>query len=85
MAAEKLMGKHIELLPIPEEVKISEKYLRDERIVAYDKDYLKPVKKKQVGDAFHEKIEKNRQENSGSPSRKRARRGKAVPAKRGKK
>ncbi|MBI9069648.1 MAG: DEAD/DEAH box helicase [Salinivirgaceae bacterium] len=84
MEAEKLMGKHILLLPIPEEVNISEKFLRDEKAVPFDKDYLKPIKKKKVGAAYHEKSEKNKQENSGSPSRKRARRGKAVPAKRAK-
>lgn len=85
LAVESLMGKQLAIEEIPAEVKLSEKYLRDEKIVAYDKDYLAPVKKGQSGGAYHEKSEKNKQVNSGSPSKKRARRGKRVPAKRSKK
>lgn len=85
MAAEQLMGKKIELSEIPDEVTLSDKFLHDEKIVPFDKDYLAPIKKKTGGAAYHEKSEKNKQVNSGSPSKKRARRGKRVPAKRGRK
>ena len=73
-AIELMMKLQISLIPIPEEVVISEHYTKEEKPDLFDKNYLKikPAKKQTGGSAFHEKKEKNKKQNSGSPSKKRA-------------
>ncbi len=71
---EELMKKEIHIEPIPKEVEVSYAYTDEERPKLYDKTYLKIKKSKPQDGAFHEKSEKNKQQNSGSPSKKRKRR-----------
>jgi ATP-dependent RNA helicase RhlE len=59
-AVEKLMKKSIPMFPVPENVEISNIYSEDEKPDLGNKDYLKPVKRKSSGGAFHDKKEKNR-------------------------
>lgn len=69
---EVLMEKEIPLLELPEDLIISEIYGQDERPDENeDKGYLKRPNFKVSQGAFHEKSEKNKQVNSGSPSKKR--------------
>lgn len=68
---EELMRKHISIEPLPKNLTISDIYTEDEKPKLYDKDYLKIIGKKGSQGAFHEKKEKNKQVNSGSPSKKR--------------
>lgn len=62
---EELMQMEIPLLEIPNEVEISKELIEEER--PQIKERNNPVKrdKKEVGDAFHEKKEKNKKENVG--------------------
>ena len=68
---EKLMNKSIDLLEIPEEVEISDIYTDEEKPNLADKHYLKLISLKNSKGAFHEKKEKNKKVNSGSPALKR--------------
>ena len=69
---EKLMNRKIPFLDLPEDIDISDILTDDEKPKIPEKNYLKPVSKKKIaGAAFHEKKEKNKKKNSGSPARKR--------------
>ena len=68
---EKLMSKNIDLLEIPEDVEISDIYTDEEKPNLADKHYLKLISLKNSQGAFHEKKEKNKKTNSGSPALKR--------------
>jgi ATP-dependent RNA helicase RhlE len=74
-AVEKLMKKSIPLFPVPENVEISNIYSEDEKPDLGNKDYLKPIKRKISGGAYHDKKEKNRKKNSGSPAKKNSGKG----------
>lgn len=85
IAAELLMEKEIEILPIPEGVEIAE------RLLEFEKDRLKVKQllkrpKQEGGEAFHEKKDKNKKVNLGGPGktkpRKTAPRNRGVEAKR---
>lgn len=69
-AIEKLMNKPIPIIDLPESIEISTIFTDEERPKTLQKNYLKPPKLVSQG-AFHEKSEKNKQTNSGSPSKKR--------------
>ncbi|CAM3557085.1 putative ATP-dependent RNA helicase [Flavobacterium saliperosum S13] len=66
--AELLMEKELELLPIPEGVKIEEKRLEFEKDKKKVKFLMKKVKL-EGGAAFHEKSDKNKQVNLGGPGK----------------
>lgn len=72
-AIEALMNRTIELVKLPDDLVVSTQFLDDEKgPVLYDKHYLKaPAMNKSAG-AFHEKKEKNKKENSGSPAKRGA-------------
>ena len=70
-AVETLMNKNIDLLDFPEEVEISDIYTDEEKPNLADKHYLKLISLKNSQGAFHEKKEKNKKVNSGSPALKR--------------
>lgn len=77
--AEVLMGKELEILPIPEEVTVAERLLEFEKDRKQIKFLMKKVKK---GDgAFHEKKEKNKKVNLGGPGKTKPR--KTKPTNRG--
>lgn len=80
-----LMKRTIPMEEIPEEVEISQIYTPEERPKLYDIDYLKTPRKNLTGSAFHEKSEKNKQVNSGSPAFKRPPKGKIIKRSAGKK
>jgi len=67
---EDLMKMQIPMLEIPESVEVSELFTSDELPKQKMKNYLRAPKVSSQG-AFHEKSEKNKQVNSGSPSQKR--------------
>lgn len=71
VAIEVLMNKEIEEIEIPEGVEISNSLLEFEKEKIILKDHVKRTSFKDSKGAFHEKSEKNQQENSGSPSFKR--------------
>lgn len=52
---ETLMNRKIEVISMPEQVQLSNIFTDDERPVLFDKNYLKPMKKRQGGPAFQEK------------------------------
>jgi len=83
--AEVLMQKEVAILPIPEEVQIEERRLEFEKDQKKVKFLLKRPKK-EGGDAFHEKSDKNKKVNLGGPGkrtpRKTAPRNRAVEKKR---
>lgn len=85
LAAELLMEKEIDILPIPEDVEISDKLFEFEKIRHKVKQLLKRPKQ-EGGEAFHEKKDKNKKVNLGGPGktkpRKTAPRNRAVEAKR---
>lgn len=66
--AELLMEKELELLPIPEGIKIEEKRLEFEKDKKKVKFLMKKVKL-EGGAAFHEKSDKNKQVNLGGPGK----------------
>ncbi|UOK41338.1 MULTISPECIES: DEAD/DEAH box helicase [Flavobacterium] len=66
--AELLMEKELQILPIPEEVKIEEKRLEFEKDKKKVKFLMKKVKL-EGGAAFHEKSDKNKQVNLGGPGK----------------
>ncbi|MBE99803.1 DEAD/DEAH box helicase [Flavobacterium coralii] len=82
---ELLMEKELELLPLPENVKIEEKLLDFEKTKQKVKQLLKKPKQ-EGGEAFHDKKDKNKKVNLGGPGkrtpRKTAPRNRAVEAKR---
>ncbi len=84
LAAEVLMEKEIEMLPIPEDVVIAEKLLEFEKDKKKVKFLLKRPKL-EGGGAFHEKSDKNKKVNLGGPGkrtpRKTAPRNRAAEAK----
>ena len=67
---ETLMKMSIPMLEFPEDVEVSKLFTDEELSKVKMKNYLKMPKLDGKG-AFHEKSEKNRQVNSGSPSKKR--------------
>lgn len=69
-AIEDLMKMKIPMLDLPENIEISALYTDEELPKQKMKNYLKMPKLESKG-AFHEKSEKNRKVNSGSPSKKR--------------
>ncbi len=69
-AIEELMRMPIPMFDFPDEVEVSKLFTDDELPKQKMKNYLKIPKVTGQG-AFHEKSEKNRQVNSGSPSKKR--------------
>lgn len=52
---EDLMQMKVQIEPLPENLQISSIFTDDERPSLYDKNYLKPLKKRTGGAAFHEK------------------------------
>ena len=82
---EVLMQKEVTILPIPEEVHIEERRLEFEKDHKKVKFLLKRPKK-EGGEAFHEKADKNKKVNLGGPGkrtpRKTAPRNRAVEKKR---
>ena len=85
LAAEVLMEKELDVLPLPEGLKIEEKLLEFEKDKKKVKFLLKRPKL-EGGSAFQEKSEKNKKVNLGGPGkrtpRKTAPRNRAVEAKR---
>lgn len=67
---ERLMNLSIPIIPLPEEIEISNIYSEEEKPDLGDKDYLKAPKRTSLKGAFHEKKEKNKKKNSGSPAKK---------------
>jgi ATP-dependent RNA helicase RhlE len=68
---ENLMKIKIPIENLPDNLKISEIYTSEEKPLLYDKEYLKkPKPQNAISGAFHEKKEKNKKVNSGSPSKK---------------
>ncbi len=67
---ETLMKKSADILDLPENLKISTVLTEEEKDYLYDKNYLN-IKIPEGKGAFHEKKEKNKKINSGSPSKKR--------------
>ncbi len=63
---EELMNKEIEMLPIPEEVEISDIFTLSERPDLGDKHYIQAPNKKEKGSGFHEKNFVNSKVNLGS-------------------
>jgi ATP-dependent RNA helicase RhlE len=55
MEVETLTGKPIPVRELPEGLQISSIFTDDERPVLFDKNYMKPMKKRQGGPAFQEK------------------------------
>ena len=83
---ELLMKRPIPMEEIPEEVEISQIYTPEERPKLYDINYLKTSRKEIItGGAYHEKSEKNKQVNSGSPALKRPVKWKKIKRSSGKK
>lgn len=62
---EELMGREIPLLPLPDDVLISDRLTEDERFTGPEKNYLNIPSIRQG--AFHEKKAKNKKVNLGSP------------------
>ena len=71
MQIEALMGKQIPMKKLPDNLVISDIFSEYERPDAnMIKNYQKGPKLNMSKGAFHEKSEKNKQKNSGSPSKK---------------
>ncbi len=70
---EELMQKKTRLQDLPENLKISAVLTEEEKHKAFDKNYLSSKLKLDSQGAFHEKKDKNKKVNSGSPSKKRKR------------
>jgi len=68
---EKLMKTPIPIIPLPEGLKISDIFTDEEKPDLGQKNYLQKHTISDSKGAFHEKSEKNKQQNSGSPARKR--------------
>lgn len=68
---EEMMRQEIPILELPD-IEISDILTDEEKPKVVEIDYLQSAhKKKESGDAFHEKKEKNKKKNSGSPALKR--------------
>jgi len=78
MEVEKLMKKTIEVLPFPEEVEISKLFTDDEVSQSKQKHLVKLASIKHSKGNVHEKSEKNKKVNSGSPALKRKKHKKAI-------
>jgi ATP-dependent RNA helicase RhlE len=73
MAIEQMMGKAIPLQPIPVELEISTVFGQDEIAnPVIEKNYIKAPDISLSKGAFHQKMEKNVKQNSGSASRHKA-------------
>lgn len=83
---EMLMEKEIKILPLPENLEISDKKLEFEKDRHRFKTIGKKLKNDNVGEAFHEKKDKNKKVNLGGPGKRTPRktkpRNRAVEAKR---
>ncbi len=66
---EELMHMEIPLLELPESVEISKELLEEERPQIKERNNPIKRKKKELGDSFHEKKEKNKKENLGGSYR----------------
>ncbi len=71
MQIEEMMKKVIPVKDLPKDLKISTVLTEEEKNKPYDKNYLETKFKHDSQGAFHEKKEKNKKINSGSPSKKR--------------
>ena len=71
MEVEAMMKKAIPLLPLPENLVISDIFTEEEKPNLGDKHYLKAPSIKHSKGAFHEKKDKNKKTKSGSPARKK--------------
>ncbi len=71
ITVEELMGKTIELLPLPEEITISNQLLPEEETTISSKNYLKRPSIKNSQGAYHDKKEKNKKVNLGGPGRRK--------------
>jgi ATP-dependent RNA helicase RhlE len=72
LEAEVLMGKEITFLDFPKEVEVAVRLLEFEKDFKKVKQLLKRVKK-EGGEAFHEKSDKNKQVNLGGPAKTKPR------------
>lgn len=78
---ENLIGFKIELLPLPDDLQVSnELYLDEIPVPLYDKDYLTPAVPKAPEGAFHEKKAKNKKVNLGGPKKRNPKHGKKAKA-----
>lgn len=77
MAIEQLMNKPITVLPVSDDVKVSNIYTEEERPTRqFDIDYLKPeASKPRLNSAFHEKKGKNKKVNLGGPKKRNPKHG----------
>jgi len=71
MQIEEMMKKAIPVKDLPNDLKISKVLTEEEKNKPYDKNYLETKFTHDSQGAFHEKKEKNKKINSGSPSKKR--------------
>jgi ATP-dependent RNA helicase RhlE len=78
MEVEALMNKNIQILPFPENVEISDIYTEDEISKPKQKHLVKLPSIKNSKGNIHEKAEKNKKINSGSPALKRKKHKKAI-------
>lgn len=68
---EEFVGRPVQELALPENLKISNVFTEEERPVLFDKDYLtKPKSLDGSAGAFHEKKAKNKKVNLGGPGRR---------------
>jgi ATP-dependent RNA helicase RhlE len=67
---EKLMKKSIPLMALPDKLEISNIFTDEEKPDLGNKEYLKAPSLKNSKGAFHEKKDKNKKQNSGSPAKK---------------
>ena len=68
---EALMNKSIDIIPLPEDVKISTVFTDEEKPKIANKEYIKTVSIKDSQGAFHEKSEKNQKTNLGGSYRRK--------------
>ena len=71
MEIEKLMAYDIPTQEFPDEVRINDELIPEERPQVKGKNYLPPSKKRTSGPAFHEKLEKNKKVNEGGSYKKK--------------
>ena len=70
MEIEKLMRIPIPVLPLPENLIISQVLTEDEKNALFNKDYLDKIPIKSIQGAFHEKKDKNKKVNLGGPRKR---------------
>lgn len=68
---EELMQMEIPLLELPENVEVSKELIEEERPQMKERNNPTKRKKREIGDAFHEKKEKNKKENKGGSYREK--------------